>query len=275
LTYQTARPEPRPAPPAHGDAAPKRTQRADQKRRTGSRTTQARSAKRPAKRHPIVAAAKLAARLAIVAFGAAFAWTAAIGAESAMAPGVPLIAIPEAAAASSISMACWALDANNDGIADLANPTNGAVRAHDLWGSGEYGAARSTGKRKRIHAGADYVAYPGQLVRAPIAGEVTKIGFAYKNDRTLRFVEITNRETRRTVRVLYVKPSVQEGQTLAATDPIGGAQNLNMRYPGITNHVHVELMDARGRHQDPALVLPNTPQFVVARQAPAAEPSPS
>ena len=48
-----------------------------------------------------------------------------------------------------------------------------------------------------------------QAVRAPISGFVTKIGFAYAGDSSLRFVEITNPAIGYVARAFYVEPTVK------------------------------------------------------------------
>ena len=143
-------------------------------------------------------------------------------------------------------------DINGDGTPDFVNPTGKPARGSDAYGSGEFGASR-TG---HIHAGVDYVAQAGQQVLAPIAGFVTRVGYAYKDSAHYRYVEITNRMTGYTARVMYVGPEVSEGQALALGQPIGHAQSLQPRYTGITDHVHLEIARLNGRHLDAAVLVP-------------------
>lgn len=136
----------------------------------------------------------------------------------------------------------------------LANPTGHALRGEDVYGAGFFGASRASGARR--HRGADYVAEPGEIVRAPITGVVQRIGFAYRGDERYRYVELADAQTGRDVRVLYVGPSVQLGASVEAGAPIGRAQDLSARYPrGITNHVHVEMRE-NGALADPSDLLP-------------------
>jgi len=136
-------------------------------------------------------------------------------------------------------------DLDGDGQPDIADPTGQAPRGDDAYGDGRFHAPRDGGARR--HEGVDYVATPGQAVEAPISGYVAKIGFAYRNESTLRYVEIENPALHMTARVFYVNPDVAVGDTVAVGRPIGHAQSLARRYPrGITNHVHLELADARG-----------------------------
>jgi murein DD-endopeptidase MepM/ murein hydrolase activator NlpD len=155
--------------------------------------------------------------------------------------------------ASPFAVMAWqGADFDGDGSPDFANPTGGAPRTHDAFGDGFFHAERDGGHR--AHEGVDYDARPGQTVVAPIAGYVTKIGFAYPGDTRLRYVEIENPILKLTARALYVDPSVHEGDTVRLGQPIGAALSLQRRYPGITNHVHLELAE-QGRKIDAQTVI--------------------
>lgn len=166
----------------------------------------------------------------------------------------------EAAAAQPTSLAAraptliWTIDNDGDGIADFSNPTHGGVRGVDAFGSGVFGAVRDAGKRR--HQGVDYVAAAGAAVRAPISGRVTRLGYAYRGNTALRFVEIVNPDTKFSARLLYVSPSVAVGDEIVAGEEIGATQDISARYPGITNHVHVELRDANHRLIDATDQIP-------------------
>jgi murein DD-endopeptidase MepM/ murein hydrolase activator NlpD len=139
-------------------------------------------------------------------------------------------------------------DLDGDGQPDIANPTGHAPRGEDAYGEGRFHASRDGGERE--HEGVDYVATAGQAVDAPISGYVSKIGYAYPDDQTLRFVEIDNPALHVTARVFYVDPKVAVGDTVAVGRPIGLAHTLQHRYPlGITDHVHLEIAE-RGRRVD-------------------------
>ncbi|MET0181558.1 MAG: peptidoglycan DD-metalloendopeptidase family protein [Caulobacterales bacterium] len=148
------------------------------------------------------------------------------------------------------------VDLDADGKADFANPTNSFVRSVDGYGSGSFGAHRDGVRGGRAHHGADYISVPGETVRAPINGAITRIGYAYRRNVSLRFIEVRDANTQNTARVFYVAPTVAIGDTVFAGQEIGSAQSLQTRYPGITNHVHVEIDDARGKAIDPETVLP-------------------
>jgi murein DD-endopeptidase MepM/ murein hydrolase activator NlpD len=144
------------------------------------------------------------------------------------------------------------VDIDGDGQPDFANPTGQAPRAHDDFGDGYFSAVRDGGRRK--HEGVDYAGTPGQAVVAPLSGFVTKIGYAYADDHNLEFVEITNPALGYQARVFYVTPGVEVGDAVHLGAPIGTLDSLQDRYPGIINHVHLELMQA-GRRFDAAQVI--------------------
>jgi murein DD-endopeptidase MepM/ murein hydrolase activator NlpD len=140
-------------------------------------------------------------------------------------------------------------DLDGDGQPDIANPTGRAPRQTDAYGEGRFHAPRDGGERE--HEGVDYVATAGQTVEAPISGYVARIGFAYSDDTQLRYVEIDNPALHLTARVFYVDPAVEVGDTVAVGHPIGRAHTLQHRYPrGITDHVHLEIANAKGRKLD-------------------------
>ncbi len=131
-------------------------------------------------------------------------------------------------------------DIDGDGQPDFANPTGQAPREHDDFGDGYFSASRDGGRRR--HEGVDYAGTPGQTVVAPLSGFVTKIGYAYADDQNLEFVEISNPALGYVARVFYIDPSVQVGDAVHLGAPVGKLDSLQDRYPGITNHVHLELM---------------------------------
>jgi murein DD-endopeptidase MepM/ murein hydrolase activator NlpD len=149
-------------------------------------------------------------------------------------------------------------DIDGDGAADFANPTGAAPRGHDDFGDGEFGASRDGGSRQ--HEGVDYAATADQPVQAPISGYVTKIGYAYAGS-DLKFVEITNPALGYAARAFYVSPEVEIGQTVRLGEAIGKVASLQRRYPGITDHVHLEILKRGDRVNAQRLIV----QRLVAR----------
>jgi len=151
-------------------------------------------------------------------------------------------------------------DVDGDGAPDFVNPTGKPLRADDAFGSGVFLASRDGGVRR--HLGADYVAVAGQAVAAPISGYVTKIGFAYAGDQQLRYVELTNRAIGYAVRVFYLQPVVMLGEAVRLGQTLGRAESLQGRYPGITDHVHVEVAELARGHVDPAKLIPSPESYL-------------
>ncbi|KRA59778.1 peptidase M23 [Caulobacter sp. Root655] len=144
-------------------------------------------------------------------------------------------------------------DIDGDGSPDFANPTGAAPRGHDDFGDGEFGARRDGGARE--HEGVDYTATAGQNVKAPISGYVTKIGYAYAGSSDLKFVEITNPALGYVARAFYVTPGVEVGQTVRLGQSIGSVESLQRHYPGITDHVHLEVMEPGGERVNAAALI--------------------
>lgn len=183
-----------------------------------------------------------------------------------------LTAVEEAVGAAEVAPAepapmrlVWeGVDLDGDGRGDFANPTGQRARGEDAYGGGQFGARRDGGSRR--HQGVDFKADAGQTIAAPISGYITKIGYAYSGDQTLKFVEITNPALRFEARVFYVNPKVEVGDTVAVGHPIGTAHSLQRKYPGgMTNHVHLEITDTTGRHIDATRVI--TAEYVPDRRA--------
>lgn len=119
------------------------------------------------------------------------------------------------------------------------------IRGQDDYGSGQYLASR--GERK--HNGIDYCCYPKSQVFSPVNGLVTKLGWAYGDDLSFRYVEVKT-EDNVFVRVLYIEPTISIGYKVTINSIIGLSQALQKRYPAdekhknpITDHIHVEVFE--------------------------------
>lgn len=188
------------------------------------------------------------------------------------APIVKLLAeiAPAKAKRAPVMALVWkGADIDGDGSADFANPTGAAPRGHDDFGDGYFGARRDSGTR--AHEGVDYVARAGQAVHAPMSGYVTKIGYAYAGDTELKFVEITNPALGYAARAFYVDPDVEVGQTVRLGQSIGKVEGLQDHYPGITDHVHLEILAPGGDRVNAAQLI--TPRMVAQSAAKAGEPA--
>lgn len=128
----------------------------------------------------------------------------------------------------------------------LLSPGPGAVfRGADVHGSGAYHASRDGGARR--HKGVDIALPPGAEVASVASGVVTHLGYAYRNDRRYRTIEVTTPYGYK-VKHLYVLPDTRlklGDAVVAGRTPVGSMQDIGVKYPGITNHVHVVVIDPR------------------------------
>lgn len=84
-------------------------------------------------------------------------------------------------------------------------------------------------------------------------GRITKIGYAYGDDLSFRYIEIKD-HLGEYARYFYVEPSLKQGDMLAMGEIIGHSQKLGDRYEGITEHVHFEcfqLINGKKEYFDP------------------------
>jgi hypothetical protein len=135
----------------------------------------------------------------------------------------------------------------------LGQITNSQLaRKCDSAGCGHYGASR-----KRIvngisvsipgaHKGVDFVTTLGQQINSPISGKVILIGQAYSDDKRYKTIHIQgegNCYLGIKAKILYVDSKVSVGSTVTRGQIIGTAQDLTLKYKGITNHIHVEVYE--------------------------------
>ena len=118
----------------------------------------------------------------------------------------------------------------------ILNPTGKPIR-NDAGGSGFYGSPR--GNRK--HRGIDFSGTHGQRAVAPITGSIKRLGYAYADSKTYRVIVIEGHYC--TVKIMYVNPSVKEGEFVRQGQVIGFVQNVQARYSDCENHVHLEISD--------------------------------
>jgi hypothetical protein len=194
--------------------------------------------------------------LAVIGAGAAIAAPAVhLGKKPSPALARAIAAAPRVAPSPSKPRVVWeGLDVDGDGAPDFVNPTGHELRQTDAYGCGAFGASRDGGERR--HEGTDFKADAGQVLLAPMSGFVSKIGFAYPGDSTLRFVEISNPALHYVARVFYIDPEVTIGQAVRLGQPIGVHHSLEQKYPGgMTDHVHLEITDGRGERVDGARLV--------------------
>ena len=120
----------------------------------------------------------------------------------------------------------------------MLNPTGGTVR-NDSGGYGYWQASRGV----KVHEGADFTLPegPGQLVISPIGGVIERIAYPYSDTKEYSGVLIVGSDI--WVKIFYIKPFVAFiGQRVSMGEPIGIAQDISKRYPGILPHIHLEVV---------------------------------
>jgi murein DD-endopeptidase MepM/ murein hydrolase activator NlpD len=109
-------------------------------------------------------------------------------------------------------------------------------RTSDPYGSGQFAAPRD--HHSRQHNGLDIAANPGDTVLSPIEGDLVREAIPYAPFTGL-LIEGTGAHAGYSVKLFYVE-AYGCGRVGAGT-PLGHVQDLQHTYPGITNHVHMEV----------------------------------
>ncbi len=116
---------------------------------------------------------------------------------------------------------------------------SGKIRGCDSNGCGTYGASRGG----HTHQGEDYITLPGETIFSPIDGKITRVAYPYPDDLSFKGIEIKN--ATHSVKIFYMIATVNIGSSVKKGQAIGQSQSLLSKYPGITNHVHVEVRTAK------------------------------
>jgi murein DD-endopeptidase MepM/ murein hydrolase activator NlpD len=88
------------------------------------------------------------------------------------------------------------------------------------------------------------------------AGTITRVGYAYKNDKRLNSIDLKTNNGYR-VGELYIKPGagIKAGVRVTAGQVIGTAQDIRVRIgPGITPHIHVQIFRGSERINPETLI---------------------
>ena len=120
----------------------------------------------------------------------------------------------------------------------IVSPTGGPVRDVDNHGMGHFGAPRGP----RQHKGTDYVGIPGQHILSPIDGVIVREARPYANDTRYSGLLICGKHLY--VKLFYIEPdwSVMGAGVFKGKTVIGIMQNIGLKHPGITPHVHLQAM---------------------------------
>jgi len=114
---------------------------------------------------------------------------------------------------------------------------DGGVRRGDRWGNGHYGAGRGG----RSHQGVDFVAQPGQEILSPIDGNVVRPAAPYRDDPRFTGIVIDGVGPWAGIQVKLFYVQGEGSGPIRAGERLGLAQDVRLRYPKITNHIHLEI----------------------------------
>lgn len=123
----------------------------------------------------------------------------------------------------------------------MISPTGKGIRRVDKWGRGTYGASRNSGKSK--HDGTDYICEPGQNVVAPVGGLIVRESRPYGDQQWFwKYDGLIIENKCMVIQMFYLEPIRSLiGQYVNAGDLIGIAQDISIKYPGMTPHIHLEV----------------------------------
>ena len=111
-----------------------------------------------------------------------------------------------------------------------------ASRTVDKFGSGQFNASRDGGSRR--HQGLDISARAGEAVYSPITGAIVREAIPYAPFTGI-LIRGTGEYAGYEVKLFYVQ-GLSCG-SVRAGDQIGRVEDLKVKYPEITNHVHMEV----------------------------------
>ena len=118
----------------------------------------------------------------------------------------------------------------------MISPTGSCVRGLDKHGEGKYGAGRGN----HLHKGADFICVPGQNIVSPIKGIIIREAKPYaKSDYSGLLIRGSDIE----IKMFYLEINLKLiGSSIMIGDFVGIAQDISKKYPGMTPHIHLEIV---------------------------------
>ncbi|NOT36440.1 MAG: M23 family metallopeptidase [Saprospiraceae bacterium] len=127
------------------------------------------------------------------------------------------------------------------------------LRGCDPLGCGNFGASRGS----RTHNGIDIACLSGSNVYAPLDCKVIRTVDPY-GDRKYSGIELASlndNNDKLTIIIMYMNPDIFKiGQNVKRGDVIGSCQDITVKYPGITPHLHIEML-INNSYVDPTELL--------------------
>ena len=111
------------------------------------------------------------------------------------------------------------------------------MRGDDDWGSGAFNAPR--GERK--HRGIDIITSPGEEIYCPIDGRIVRVAEPYDDEPRYNGLLLAGSGSWEgyEIKLFYLDGfslgPIEQGALMARSE------DISIRYPGITNHVHLEV----------------------------------
>lgn len=134
----------------------------------------------------------------------------------------------------------------------MMSPTGKTKLRKDSRGSGAFGAPRRRDDGSTYtHKGVDLECKVGQEIRMPVTGQITREARPYVSDPRWRGVYIS--ALRAEMKIFYMLPIPElVGTTVREGEVIGHAQDIGIKYDGVTPHIHLEIVSL-----DPLILLNN------------------
>lgn len=137
----------------------------------------------------------------------------------------------------------------------LMRPTKEGIVRNDPLGLGHYGAPRkmtsSTGRVVRyLHKGTDYVVTPGDPVFSPVTGKIIRLARPYPSH---EYSGVLIESKAAEIKLFYLTPYAHlVGSVVQQGETIGEAEDISLKYPGVTPHIHLEIVSF-----DPERLMPS------------------